>query len=165
MGVAMEAGGAAVEAVAIGLMRCGWRLAVAESCTGGRILGLLTRRGGISRCLAEGIVAYDNASKVARLGVDEALLRAHGAVSPQVALAMADGVRRALGTEAGLSTTGIAGPEGAGAGKPVGLVQIAVCLPRGSWTAPFVFAGGRTRVQEAAAVQALTCLAGILSRA
>ncbi len=159
----MEA--AAVEAVVLALIRRRWRLAVAESCTGGRILDLLTRRGGVSRCLAEGIVAYEDVSKTARLGVDGSLLRAHGAVSAQVALAMAEGVRVALGTEVGLSTTGIAGPEGARPGKPIGLVHIAVRVPSRAWTAPFLFAGGRARVQEAAAVQALTCLAGIVSRA
>lgn len=143
----------------------GWRLAVAESCTGGRILARLTSWPGASECVADGVVAYDNASKRVRLGVPDALLARRGAVSGEAALAMARGVRTALGVEAGLASTGIAGPGGAGPGKPVGLVHLAASLPGASAGAPFRFDGGRERVQEAAAEQALWFLLEMLRRA
>jgi nicotinamide-nucleotide amidase len=100
------------------------RIAVAESCTGGLIADRITNVGGSSAYFDRGIVCYSNASKIDLLGVPAEMLREHGAVSKEVAAAMAAGVRRTAGTDIGLATTGIAGPTGATRDKPVGLVWI-----------------------------------------
>ncbi len=104
-------------------------LAVAESCSGGYLADALTDVPGSSRCFAGGVVAYGNEVKVSQLGVDAAVLERHGAVSAPVALAMARGVAGRLGTDFGISTTGIAGPDGGTPDKPVGTVWI------GFWSA------------------------------
>jgi nicotinamide-nucleotide amidase len=101
-------------AVAAELRRTGMRLAVAESCTGGLVTARLVSLPGISEHLEEAVVAYANAAKVRRLGVREETLETHGAVGPETAVEMAEGIRRAAGVDVGLSTTGIAGP---GAGR------------------------------------------------
>jgi nicotinamide-nucleotide amidase len=107
----------------------GWRLAAAESCTGGLILGRLTDVPGSSAWVSGGVVAYANDVKVTALGVPLDLIETHGAVSEPVALAMADGARSRLGADIGVAVTGIAGPDGATALKPVGTVVIAVTGP------------------------------------
>lgn len=99
-------------------------LAVAESCTAGMIAARLTNVSGASSYFMEGFVTYANEAKVARLGVARDLIERHGAVSPEVARAMAEGAWRAAQTDLGLSTTGIAGPTGGSDRKPVGLVYI-----------------------------------------
>jgi nicotinamide-nucleotide amidase len=131
---------------------------VAESLTGGRIGHLLTRVPGASDFLDRVIVTYSNRSKVAELGVPWPLIRRHGAVSAEVAEAMARGVRRAAGTHLGLATTGIAGPTGATATKPVGLVYIAVSIGRRARVERHLFHGPRARVQQRAALAALNAL-------
>src|SRR5690606_9336069 len=100
----------------------GWRLAVAESCTGGLVSHLLTNVPGSSDYLLESVVAYSNEAKERRLGVPADLIAAHGAVSEEVARAMAEGARRSAQADVGLAVTGIAGPGGGGGEKPVGLV-------------------------------------------
>src|SRR5262249_2870782 len=102
------------------------RLATAESCTGGMVAGLLTEIAGVSAIFPGSIVAYANEAKRDLLGVPEELLEAHGAVSEPVALAMARGALARLGADLAVSTTGIAGPGGGTALKPVGLTFIAV---------------------------------------
>jgi nicotinamide-nucleotide amidase len=102
------------------------RIAVAESCTGGMLAARLTSVGGSSSVFRGGIVAYDNAVKVQQLGVDRALIDRVGAVSEEVARAMAAGVRRVMNTDIGVGITGVAGPDGGTPEKPVGLVWIAV---------------------------------------
>lgn len=104
----------------------GWWIAVAESCTGGLVAERLTRVPGSSRYLGHGIVAYSNAAKTALLGVPPALIESKGAVSEDVARAMALGVRERSGAEVGVGVTGIAGPGGGTTAKPVGTVAVAV---------------------------------------
>ncbi len=104
-------------------------LAVAESCTGGLVGHRVTNIAGSSAYFKGGVVSYDNAVKQAVLGVPGALIEQHGAVSPEVALAMAAGVKRALQADIGLGITGIAGPDGGTPAKPVGLAYVAIAAP------------------------------------
>jgi nicotinamide-nucleotide amidase len=123
----------------------GLSLAVAESCTGGLVSELLTSVPGASECFLGGIVAYANAAKLRFLGVPEALLREHGAVSDPVARAMAEGVRERFGADFGVATTGISGPGGGTPEKPVGLVHIALARAEGTHAEHFVFPLDRHR--------------------
>ena len=109
-----------------GCLARGLTVATAESCTGGLVAHLLTEVPGSSGYVRGGIVAYADEVKEAQLGVPPALIAAHGAVSAQVAVAMADGVRERLGADVGVGVTGIAGPGGGSDAKPVGLVYVAV---------------------------------------
>jgi nicotinamide-nucleotide amidase len=106
----------------------GRTVAVAESCTGGMMAARLTDRPGSSAYVAGGVVAYSNAAKVEVVGVDPALLAQAGAVSTEVAEALADGAARRFGADVGIGITGIAGPDGGSEEKPVGLVCFSVCL-------------------------------------
>jgi PncC family amidohydrolase len=108
------------------LTQRGLTLALAESCTGGLVSHRLTEVPGSSVYFRGAVVAYANEAKQQLLGVRQDTLDAHGAVSAEAALEMAQGARRALGTDVGLSVTGIAGPGGAMPGKPVGLVFVAL---------------------------------------
>ena len=103
----------------------GWKLATAESCTGGLVAGMLTEIAGSSDVVDRGFVTYSNAAKMAMLGVPEATLAAHGAVSRQTAEAMARGALERAGVDLTVAVTGIAGPGGGSAAKPVGLVHFA----------------------------------------
>ncbi|MFH1810801.1 MAG: CinA family nicotinamide mononucleotide deamidase-related protein [Pseudomonadota bacterium] len=109
----------------------GWHLAVAESCTAGGLGALVTEAAGSSAWFAGGIIAYDNRIKRQLLQVDARLLEVQGAVSEACALGMAEGVRTALGVEVGLSITGVAGPGGGTADKPVGTVCLGLTTPEG----------------------------------
>ena len=109
----------------------GKRVAVGESCTGGLMAARLTERAGASGYVAGGVVAYSNEAKAALLGVDPALIERHGAVSPEVAGAMADGALERFGADAAVAITGIAGPEGGSEEKPVGYVCWCVKLSDG----------------------------------
>ncbi|HEY4753588.1 MAG TPA: nicotinamide-nucleotide amidohydrolase family protein [Candidatus Limnocylindrales bacterium] len=104
----------------------GITVATAESCTGGLVAHLITEVPGSSGYFRGGIVSYSDEVKTAELGVPSEALRAHGAVSAQVAVAMAEGVRSRLGTDLGVGVTGVAGPDGGSEAKPVGLVYVAV---------------------------------------
>lgn len=114
------------EVIGLRLTVTGFTLAVAESCTGGLVAQRLTETPGSSAYLMEGVVAYSNEAKIRTLGVDPELIKEHGAVSAEVAEAMAEGVRRHADTDFGISVTGIAGPGGGTSEKPVGLVYIAL---------------------------------------
>ena len=114
------------EVVGLRLAVNGFTLAVAESCTGGLIAERLTEVPGSSSYFMEGVVTYSNESKVRLLGIRPELLELRGAVSAEVAEAMAEGVRQRAGTDFGLSVTGIAGPGGGTTEKPVGLVYVAL---------------------------------------
>lgn len=133
-------------------------LALAESCTGGLIGHRLTQIAGSSSYFLEGAVTYSNAAKKNRLGVSEDLLTKHGAVSAEVALAMAEGIRKTAGSDYGLSVTGIAGPDGGSTEKPVGLTFIAVSGPGGSECERFLFHQDRRRNKDRAAQAALNLL-------
>jgi PncC family amidohydrolase len=134
-------------------------LAIAESCTGGLIGDRLTNIAGASAFFLLGIIAYDYAAKTKILGVSSALLKKHGAVSSQVASAMAQGVRKILKTDYGLSVTGIAGPGGATKTKPVGLVFISISTKQKTIVKKFLFKGTRLAIKKEAAQTALKMLA------
>jgi nicotinamide-nucleotide amidase len=134
-------------------------LAIAESCTGGLIGDRLTNMAGASAFFLLGIIAYDYAAKIKILGVPSALLKKHGAVSSPVARVMAQGVRKILKTDYGLSVTGIAGPGGATKNKPVGLVFISVSTKQKIIVKKFLFKGTRLTIKKEAAQAALKMLA------
>ena len=139
------------------LRRSRLHIAVAESCTGGLLGAAMTAVPGSSAYVLGGVIAYADAVKTALLGVDDALIRTHGAVSEAVALAMATGVRERLGAEFGLAITGVAGP-GSSEGKPAGLTWVAVAGPRAVHTRRLDGDQGR-EVNRAAAVRAALGLA------
>lgn len=141
------------------LAELGWSVAVAESLTGGLVVASLVDVPGASRALRGGVVAYATDVKRSVLGVDPALLEAHGAVHPRVARQMARGVRDVLGVdgtpaEVGIATTGVAGPDTQD-GHPVGTVHIAVSTPLGTRVDSLVIQGDRNRVRREAAHLAL----------
>lgn len=127
----------------------GWKLAVAESCTGGALAGALVGVPGASDVFVGGVIAYSNTLKRTLLGVPDELIERSGAVSAEVAAAMAAGAR-ALGAECGLAVTGIAGPAGGSPEKPVGTVEIAAATPAVERHARFRFPGDRAQVRELA---------------
>lgn len=137
------------------LRDAGMTLAVAESCTGGLVASLLTDIAGASEYFDRGMVTYSNASKMQLLGVSEETLRANGAVSPETAMAMAEGARRISGTTLGLALTGIAGPGGASPDKPTGTIHIALAAPEGTKAEHYVFARDRIWFKKMAATAAL----------
>ncbi len=148
-------GRALEEVVGDALRERRWRIAVAESCTGGLISSRLTDIAGSSDYVFANAVCYNNESKTAWLGVPAELIQADGAVSEEVALAMADGVRERAGVEVGVGVTGIAGPAGGSERKPVGTVAIAAVTPTTRVVRTFRFPGGRLRVKQFAAQTAL----------
>ena len=133
-------------------------VATAESCTGGMVAARLTNIPGSSAWFKQGWVTYSNASKVQELGIDEAIIAAHGAVSDETARAMAQGARLKAGTDWAAAITGIAGPDGGTAEKPVGLVYIAIAGPGGTQVYRYNFVGGRADVRLRATVSALNLL-------
>jgi nicotinamide-nucleotide amidase len=122
------------DAVVALLARTGATLATAESCTGGLIAHWITAIAGVSPYYVGGVVSYANHAKTELVGVPAHLIESHGAVSPEVAAAMAEGVRNRLGSTLGLSTTGVAGPGGGTADKPVGLVYLGLATEQGTET-------------------------------
>ena len=120
------------EAVGQALVRAGRTLAAAESCTGGLVGKLCTDVAGSSAWYLEGAITYSNAAKSRQLGVPEALIAAHGAVSEEVARAMAEGMRERSGADYALAITGIAGPSGGTPDKPVGTIHFALAGPEGT---------------------------------
>ena len=138
-------------------------LAVAESCTGGLITDRLTDIPGSSGFLERGVVTYSNASKTALLGVPEAVIAAHGAVSAETARLMAEGVRRLTGTGLGLAVTGIAGPSGGTEAKPVGTVYVALADGEKTVCRHHALRWDRRRNKIAAAQTALLMLLRYLS--
>ena len=133
----------------------GWSLAVAESCTGGLLGERITRVSGSSAYFLGGVIAYSNAVKTGILGVDEAVLAREGAVSEAVVRQMAQGVRVQLGADVGIGITGVAGPGGGTAQKPVGLVYIGLSAPGIDVVAGPVFTGDREAVRRQAVDTAL----------
>lgn len=137
-------------------------LATAESCTGGLMAHRITQVPGASNYFVEGMVTYANEAKMKELGVPEEILKASGAVSAETALAMARGIRRRSGSDFGIALTGIAGPAGGTAEKPVGTVHIAVAHPGGEWERRYYFPFGRRRFKQLAVAAALDRLRRIL---
>jgi nicotinamide-nucleotide amidase len=134
----------------------GWHLATAESCTGGLIIGCLTEIAGSSSVVERGYVTYDNRAKQEVLGVPATLLASVGAVSEEVARAMAAGARERAGVDLAIAVTGIAGPGGATPTKPVGLVHMALALrDRPTLHAKEIFPGDRAAVRLATVDAAL----------
>jgi nicotinamide-nucleotide amidase len=133
----------------------GLTLAIAESCTGGLVGHMITREPGASDFLLVDAVTYANSAKTRLLGIDEDVIRGHGAVSSEVAAAMAEGVKRVSGADLALSLTGTAGPSGGTAMKPVGTVFIAVAGAAGTTVNERHFAGDRYQIQILAAYAGL----------
>ena len=139
----------------------GMTLATAESCTGGLVSALLTEIAGSSDVFTHGYITYANAAKTAMVGVSESMLRTYGAVSEEVARAMAEGAMKTSGATLAVATTGIAGPSGATANKPVGLVHLA-CARAGFPTLHLAqrFSGDRSTVR----MQAVTAVLELVQR-
>ena len=146
------------EVVSEALVERGWKVAAAESCTGGLLTKRLTDVPGSSRYLERSFVTYSNSSKSELLGVSEADLKEHGAVSPTVAEQMARGARKKAKVDLGVGITGIAGPDGGSEAKPVGTVYIAISSPLGDAVKAHRFMGTRATVRERAAQTALDML-------
>jgi PncC family amidohydrolase len=136
----------------------GWTLATAESCTGGLVGAALTTRAGASDAYVGGVIAYSNDVKRSQLAVPHETLRAHGAVSAEIAASMASGARRALNADVAVSVTGVAGPGGGTPEKPVGLVYITVESPDGDATERLQLDGDRERIRRDATSAALRLL-------
>jgi nicotinamide-nucleotide amidase len=136
-----------------------WMVATAESCSGGLIVGALTDVAGSSDVVDRGFVTYSNAAKIDMLGVPEALIAAHGAVSREVACAMAEGALARSAAHVAISVTGVAGPGGGSPAKPVGLVWFGRAIRGGDVHAEsHVFPGDRASVRQATVQQALRML-------
>jgi nicotinamide-nucleotide amidase len=143
------------EQVAELLRSRGLTIATAESCTGGLVAGRLTDLAGSSDYVLGGVVVYSNEAKVALAGVDPALIESVGAVSVEVAQALARGARARVGADVGVGITGIAGPGGGSQDKPVGTVCFSVCDAHGSLTRRAVLPGGRFDVRDRSTTVAL----------
>ncbi|MCX7884627.1 MAG: competence/damage-inducible protein A [Caloramator sp.] len=133
-------------------------ISTAESCTGGLLAAKLINYPGISKVFMEGAVTYSNEAKISRLKVKKETLERYGAVSSEVAAEMALGIAKTSNTRIGISTTGIAGPDGGSDEKPVGLVYIGLCIDGNVKTARYNFSGDRQRIRERAAMYAIDYL-------
>ena len=133
-------------------------VAIAESCTGGLVAHLITEVPGCSGYFRGGVVSYADDIKSAQLGVPAEVIAAHGAVSAQVALAMAEGSRARFGSDLGVGVTGIAGPDGGSEAKPVGLVYVAVAGIGSADVRRFLWPGDRSENKRASAGAALEML-------
>ncbi|MBI1317683.1 MAG: nicotinamide-nucleotide amidohydrolase family protein [Candidatus Hydrogenedens sp.] len=137
-------------------------LCTAESCTGGLVSAAITSVAGASNVFLGGVTAYANTAKIALLGVPESILEAHGAVSEETAAAMASGARRAFRADYAISVTGIAGPGGGTAEKPVGLVYIGAEGPARSVVRRCLFDGDRDSVRAQTVAAAFDLLKEVL---
>jgi nicotinamide-nucleotide amidase len=138
----------------------GWRVATAESCTGGLVAAALIAISGASEVVDRGFVPYSNTAKMELLGVPEATLAAHGAVSAETALAMARGTVARAGVDLAVSITGIAGPGGGSAEKPVGLIYLGVATKTDGRAECHIFPGDRDGIRRVAVIRALEMLLG-----
>ena len=142
----------------------GLRLGTAESCTGGLVAARLTDIPGSSDVFAGSVIAYADEVKIGQLGVPEELLAEHGAVSAEVAAAMAEGIRSRLGVDVGIAVTGVAGPGGGTDDKPVGLVHFHVATRGGSDAGEFSLPADRDTIRSRATVAALHLARRVLAR-
>lgn len=147
------------EALLLRLRDKKFTLATAESCTGGNIAHRITAIAGCSDCYNGSIVSYANDVKINILGVKKESIETHGVVSEEVVAQMAEGARKAIGTDCAIATSGIAGPSGATPNKPVGTVCIAISTPERTIASTYHFPGTRDRVIDRASTTALTLLA------
>jgi nicotinamide-nucleotide amidase len=150
------------------LLARGWKLALAESCTGGLVCATLTELSGSSEWFERGYITYSNQAKTECLGVPAELIESHGAVSEPVARAMAQGAQRNAGANIGVSITGIAGPTGGTAEKPVGTVCFGWTTPnaRGEHVTTCqtkLFSGDRQSIRQQATEHALVGLLQLLN--
>jgi nicotinamide-nucleotide amidase len=150
---------AQAEAVLAVCRELGWKIATAESCTGGLIAGALTAIAGSSDVVDRGFVTYSNEAKVEMLGVEPALIEAVGAVSEEVARAMAQGALENSHADVAVAVTGVAGPGGGSAEKPVGLVWFGLATREGLRSESRIFPGDRAAVREATVAHALRLIA------
>jgi PncC family amidohydrolase len=139
-----------------------WKISIAESCTGGLVSDRITNVSGSSDYFEGGMVNYSNESKEKHLGIPLAYIKKYGAVSPEVARRMAQGVRKAFGTTFGLSTTGVAGPTGGTKRSPVGRVYIGLANGRRTWVKELDLKGNRRKIKEQAAEKSLQFFYGII---
>ncbi|MGY1803165.1 competence/damage-inducible protein A [Blastococcus sp. SYSU D00922] len=146
------------ELVARGFADRGWTVATAESCTGGLLAARLTERPGSSAWVLGGVTAYADAAKEQLLDVPAGVLAEHGAVSPEVAVALAEGARARFGADVGVGITGIAGPGGGTDGKPVGTVHLCVAGPAGRELRALRLPGTRSAVRERSVTRAMQLL-------
>ena len=153
-----------VQLLATALRGRGWRMAAAESCTGGLIAAACTDLAGSSDWFERGFVSYSNEAKAEMLAVHAALIAEHGAVSEPVALAMLHGALRRAPVQLAVAVTGIAGPGGAVPGKPVGTVWLAWGTPGAAHAERLQLAGDRAAVRAATVQAALNRLLGLASR-
>lgn len=149
--------------IGVQLRKKGWKLATAESCTGGLFSRKITSVSGASDYFDRGFVTYSNEAKVQLLGVPGDLVGTHGAVSEPVAGAMAEGARIRSSVDVAVAITGVAGPTGGSSAKPVGTVFIACATPSGTVVEKHLFNGSRDHVQESAAQAALVLLWKVLA--
>lgn len=147
------------EALLLRLRDKKFTLATAESCTGGNIAHRITAIAGCSDCYYGSIVSYANDVKINILGVKKESIEAQGVVSEEVVAQMAEGARKAIGTDCAIATSGIAGPSGATPNKPVGTVCIAIATPERTIASTYHFPGTRDRVIDRASTTAITLLA------
>jgi nicotinamide-nucleotide amidase len=141
--------------IGIRLREKGWTLSIAESCTGGLICDRITNVSGSSDYFEGGMVTYSNESKAKHLGIPLDYIKRFGAVSPQVARRMAQGVRKAFHTTLGLSTTGVAGPIGGTKRSPVGRVFIGISDGKRTWVRKEDLKGRRRKIKKEAAESTL----------
>lgn len=139
-----------------------WRFGTAESCTGGGVAVICTSLPGSSRWFEGGLVTYSNEMKKSLLNVPEKVLATAGAVSEDCAAAMARGAQHAMNCEVALSITGVAGPDGGTAEKPVGTVCFGWAIADHVWTETKRFSGSRADIRDKAASYALVKLAGLI---
>ena len=144
--------------VADALRAGGLTVAVAESCTGGLLGARLSERPGSSDYFLGGVISYANEIKMDLLGVPAGMLAQYGAVSEEVAGAMAEGARAATGADYALAVSGVAGPDGGTADKPVGLVYVACCGPRRTRVVRGLYPGDRASVRDYSVSAALHLL-------
>lgn len=140
-----------------------WKLVTAESCTGGLVAASITSLAGSSDWFERGYVTYSNQAKVEDIGVPEELILNHGAVSAEVARAMAEGAKKVTGAHIALAITGIAGPSGGSPEKPIGTVDFAWALPNDQIIVQRMqFSGDRAAIREQATAYSLEKLLSLL---
>ena len=148
-----------IEETAVTLLKNkGYRISTAESCTGGLLAATIINVAGASDVIDVGFVTYANEAKMKYLGVSDETLKEHGAVSVECAREMALGVTKQMGADVGLSTTGIAGPDGGTADKPVGLVYVGCCIRGEVEVTELRLSGSRKEIREETVTRALEIL-------